>query len=279
MTAHPGESLSAYVDGELAAEERAGIESHLGTCPVCRHELAGVRQAKAWIAGLPEVLPPFGFYERMLLDPQARRRRDRWPVRAGAVGLAAMASIWLAVLGVTGVVGDGSSGLPALNSLVTLHEDTARRGARRRVGRGPAPGGLARPTRRDRHLRPHGPGRPWIGAAGDLHRRPPDAVGLRAAPLRHRGIAAAGRPPAGLVRRSGRLAGAPGAQPGDGGPDRPQRAESWWGRSRRRRWWPRTSSLALPARRSWIASKGPARACWRRSGWADQPAAERPRNH
>jgi hypothetical protein len=123
---HPGDLLSAYADGQLGEDERAAVDTHLESCPACRQELEATRRAKAWISGLPAVDAPFGFYERMLLDPSVpRRRRDRWVLRAGAVSLAATASIWLAVVGLTGLTGNRSGGIPALNSLVNIHEQAA----------------------------------------------------------------------------------------------------------------------------------------------------------
>jgi hypothetical protein len=123
MTPHPGDLLSAYADGELAADERTTIDDHVEGCPSCRRELAATTQAKAWVTGLPVVEPPFGFFERMLLDPSGGRvRRRTWATRVGAIGLAATASIWLAVLGLSGLDGRRPSGVPALNSLVSFHE-------------------------------------------------------------------------------------------------------------------------------------------------------------
>jgi hypothetical protein len=125
MTSHPGDLLSAYADGELSATERANIDDHLVTCPSCRQELAATTEAKSWVTSLPEVLPPFGFYERMLLDPAGgRARRRTWATRVGVVGLAATASIWLGVLALSGLDGRRPSGVPALNSLITLHDES-----------------------------------------------------------------------------------------------------------------------------------------------------------
>jgi len=127
MTPHAGDLLSAYADGELSPTERASIDDHLASCPVCQRELAATAEAKSWVASLPEVLPPFGFYERMLVDPSGgRARRRAWASRIGVVGLAATASIWLGVLALSGLDGRRPSGVPALNSLVTLHDQAPR---------------------------------------------------------------------------------------------------------------------------------------------------------
>jgi hypothetical protein len=72
---------------------------------------------------LPEVLPPFGFYERMLLDGRGPKDpRSPWPVRMGAVGLAATASIWLGVIGLGRVDRSQLGGLPVWNSISALHQ-------------------------------------------------------------------------------------------------------------------------------------------------------------
>ena len=123
---HAGDLLSAYADGQLGEDERTAVDAHLEACPACRQELEATRHAKEWISGLPAIDAPFGFFERMLLDPSVpRRRRDRWVLRAGAISLAATASIWLAVVGLTGLTGNRSGGIPALNSLVNIHEEAA----------------------------------------------------------------------------------------------------------------------------------------------------------
>ena len=127
MTPHPGDLLSAYADGELSADERALVDEHLDSCATCRQELDATAEAKAWVTGLPEVLPPFGFYERMLLDPsKGRPRRRDWATRIGLAGLAATAAVWLGVVAMTGLDSRRPSGVPALNSLVGLHERAPR---------------------------------------------------------------------------------------------------------------------------------------------------------
>ncbi|HJV08320.1 MAG TPA: zf-HC2 domain-containing protein, partial [Acidimicrobiales bacterium] len=65
---HLGDALSALLDGELPVAQADQAHAHLAQCPVCAHELAAVTQARSWVRALPPVDPPFGFYERMLLD-------------------------------------------------------------------------------------------------------------------------------------------------------------------------------------------------------------------
>ena len=79
---HPGDLLSAYADGQLSEDERATVDAHVQSCPACGHELEATRRAKAWISGLPAVEAPFGFFERMLLDPSDPRRRISATMRA-----------------------------------------------------------------------------------------------------------------------------------------------------------------------------------------------------
>jgi anti-sigma factor RsiW len=42
----PGQ-MSAYVDGELGARDRARTEHHIGRCPQCRRVLDGLRETVA----------------------------------------------------------------------------------------------------------------------------------------------------------------------------------------------------------------------------------------
>lgn len=43
MSEHPTERLSAYIDGELTADERTSVEQHLETCADCQRVLADLR--------------------------------------------------------------------------------------------------------------------------------------------------------------------------------------------------------------------------------------------
>ena len=74
--------LSAYLDGELPARERAGLESHLKQCGVCGQELHGLQEIKRLFA-LAEPCPaPTGFSRRLMarLDEAAAQRFSLAPL-------------------------------------------------------------------------------------------------------------------------------------------------------------------------------------------------------
>jgi hypothetical protein len=121
---HLDDLISAYVDGQLSAAERAVVDTHLASCPGCRAELAATEQAKAWVTQLPPVEPPFGFYERMLHDGTVPSgRRPRWVMRLGAVSLAATASVWFGIVGFGSLDANRPGGMPPLGSLFNLHAE------------------------------------------------------------------------------------------------------------------------------------------------------------
>jgi hypothetical protein len=67
------ELLSAYLEGGLAAAERAEVESHLASCPACA-ELDGLmRETMAAAAAFPEVEPSPGLYAKLYDIPEAGR--------------------------------------------------------------------------------------------------------------------------------------------------------------------------------------------------------------
>jgi len=80
---HPGDLLSAYVDGESPAAERRMIDGHLDECASCRSELAVLVEARAAVRTLP------------VLDMEAPRRPGRRLLRPSVAwafsGVAAVA--------------------------------------------------------------------------------------------------------------------------------------------------------------------------------------------
>lgn len=103
--------LSAHLEADLDARERARIEDHLSECPDCRREYRELRHVVDLLRGLPPVAPPPGLADRviarlragegqpgLLARCQARIRRFAelpWaiPAAALAAGLAALAIV------------------------------------------------------------------------------------------------------------------------------------------------------------------------------------------
>jgi anti-sigma factor RsiW len=128
---HLGDTLSALLDGELYPPQADAARAHLNRCPDCTAELSAVGQARSWVRGLPAVDPPFGFYERILLDraPLAVAVAAGAPVAGGnlrrraglvAVGVAAAA---VTVLGVGSP--QQSPTVPSVPHFVAAHAASA----------------------------------------------------------------------------------------------------------------------------------------------------------
>lgn len=125
-SAHLGDALSALLDGELAAAQEEVARAHLARCPECAQELVAVRDARTWLRTLPPVDPPFGFYERLLLDG------GRLQIPANLRRRAGLAALGAAAAAVT-VLGVGSPSTrpvsPAVPRLVEAHATSASVGA------------------------------------------------------------------------------------------------------------------------------------------------------
>ena len=108
MNEHPHEALSAYLDGELASDERAAVEQHLRGCAGCSTLLEDLRRmADAYRAEAPPPVPGGlaarivqGATEAKSSGPRgevarpARWRRFRMPLAAAAT-LSAVALLWM----------------------------------------------------------------------------------------------------------------------------------------------------------------------------------------
>jgi len=68
------EDLSAWLDGELAAELQGPLEAHLKACAGCRRELAQLQALDAALGGLSAPVPP-RIPEKVLARIQSRRLR------------------------------------------------------------------------------------------------------------------------------------------------------------------------------------------------------------
>ena len=63
---HPGEELSALLDGELEPDEAIGVRAHLEGCRACTEELHAVRATRLALRTLPGVDPPRGAMAAMV---------------------------------------------------------------------------------------------------------------------------------------------------------------------------------------------------------------------
>lgn len=65
--------MSAYLDKQLAPEEAARVEQLLAESPEAREEISGLQSMLKLVKGLPEVVAPPDFYEKVA--KKIRRRR------------------------------------------------------------------------------------------------------------------------------------------------------------------------------------------------------------
>jgi anti-sigma factor RsiW len=72
------ELLSAYLEGELAAAERAEVEGHLAACPDCAALLGLMKETMAAAGGFPEVEPSPDLMARLYAIPEEKRERKRF---------------------------------------------------------------------------------------------------------------------------------------------------------------------------------------------------------
>ncbi len=101
---HPGEQLSAYLDGQLDTGEHDFVISHLDFCTDCRLELHELDSARTAIRSLPGIDPP-----EFLAVHRERVERERWSRRrvvAAGVGIAAAAAVVVATFGPSTDQGD-----------------------------------------------------------------------------------------------------------------------------------------------------------------------------
>lgn len=70
------EKLSAYMDGELAAEDAGRVERHLAECGHCSALLADLKRTKELVGGLEEVEPP-PWLTRKIMAGVRSEARDR----------------------------------------------------------------------------------------------------------------------------------------------------------------------------------------------------------
>lgn len=65
--------LADYVDGSLAAAERAAVEEHLSECGSCREYLADIQAATAFMGNVPEVQTPPELIAKIIFETESGR--------------------------------------------------------------------------------------------------------------------------------------------------------------------------------------------------------------
>ncbi|MDQ7828368.1 MAG: zf-HC2 domain-containing protein [Armatimonadota bacterium] len=86
---HPGDRLTAYLDGTLPSEEATGVAAHLAACRACHGVLEDLTAVRRLLRALPDPEPPPWVLPKVLARIAARRRRRtrlRWMVAAACAG-------------------------------------------------------------------------------------------------------------------------------------------------------------------------------------------------
>lgn len=89
--AHYGPELSAFLDGELTADEQVTIVAHLQTCTDCLLELQDLDAARTAVRSMPGVEPPVPLLPRVPARSQRTSLRRLAVAAAGFIGAAAIA--------------------------------------------------------------------------------------------------------------------------------------------------------------------------------------------
>lgn len=69
------ELLSAYLEGELAAAEKAEVDAHLAACPKCAALLALMKDMTGAMAAFPEAEPSLALLSSLYAIPTAKREK------------------------------------------------------------------------------------------------------------------------------------------------------------------------------------------------------------
>lgn len=93
--AEAGALLSEYVCEEMAPQQRAEVEDHLGGCSACAEQVERMRAVGTWLdrqqTPLPAPLSPVPLLVRQAAE--LRHQARRWRVRAAAVAAVAAAAL------------------------------------------------------------------------------------------------------------------------------------------------------------------------------------------
>jgi Putative zinc-finger len=154
VSSHPAERLSAFLDGELSAADRAQVESHLRECPACAHELEELAAVDAFAREVP-VQAPDGYFEALPARVRARVRRPSRIPRPALWAVAAAAAVMAVV--VTPVVLQREGSVMAPTAPVAQAVPQGPVPATLAASMAPAPPSFAQPADADRGARPLSP--------------------------------------------------------------------------------------------------------------------------
>lgn len=123
--------LTAFVDGELSADEQTLVSRHVASCPSCQVLLIDLQETTDRFADylVSSVAAPLDFEQRVMmeihaLDQTRQANRLSWvPIFAAVLGIAAIVSLVLSPVGMVfrmlfGVVYRASGGLYAVPSFI-----------------------------------------------------------------------------------------------------------------------------------------------------------------
>jgi anti-sigma factor RsiW len=94
------EDLVAYVDDELAPDDRTRVAAHVASCLVCRREMETVRRFKLMIGSMPQVEPSSDLAERMSRRLELEPASVTWrrPARGTHWGIPLAAAAAIAIM-------------------------------------------------------------------------------------------------------------------------------------------------------------------------------------
>ncbi len=94
---HP--SLSAYLDGELSADEQMAVSGHLAHCEQCMRQMKALEKNDTFLKTIGSITASAGLSARVLSrlkeQREVQRRADRWTLRWIPVPLAGAALLML----------------------------------------------------------------------------------------------------------------------------------------------------------------------------------------
>lgn len=90
--------LAAYLDGELSADEAAGVQEHIRTCPDCAAEVAAMVSLRRAMKPAASRFTPSADFRKKVQAQIAPRRNTRlhwlWPAAAVAMAVMIVAVVW-----------------------------------------------------------------------------------------------------------------------------------------------------------------------------------------